>query len=259
MTTEERIKTIGVLGGEGFLGSQLVEFFSKQGMKAQAIGKGNYKDLTGAEFDILVNANGNSKKFWANQNPQADFEASVKSVENSIKDFHFQKYIYISSSDAYPDHHDPELSIESAVIDRSRLEAYGLHKLMAEDLVSQLTDFVILRCSAMVGPGLKKGAVKDILDQSPLFITSDSRLQFISTLAIGSVIEKIIQLNIRREVFNCGGKGSVSPEEIAGVLGLKAAYRPDAKQQIYEMSVAKLNKIFPLGTSLDYVRSQRPG
>ena len=67
-------KTIGILGGTGMLGSDLVTILKKY-FKVVPITKLNYSKCVGKSFDILINANGNSRRYWANQNPVEDFSA----------------------------------------------------------------------------------------------------------------------------------------------------------------------------------------
>ncbi len=245
---------IGILGGKGFLGSNLVDYFEKQGYHTTAIGKDNYRNLINYEFDIIINANGNSKKYWANQHPEADYEASVISVQNAIRDFKFDKYFFISSSDVYPDHQDPIKTAENQAIDRSRLEPYGLHKLQAEELVKKLPNYVILRCSAIVGPNLKKGLIKDILDSTNLFVTLDSQLQFIDAFEVGKIVEYLLKINQINQIFNCGGKGSVTVSEILKIFGKQLNSRKEAKKQKYEIDVSKLDKLIILKTSEEYLK-----
>ena len=75
------MKTLAVIGGSGTLGSDLVQYFSTK-FVVISINRGNYRDQIGKLFDVVINANGNSKRFWANQNPVEDFFASSASVIN---------------------------------------------------------------------------------------------------------------------------------------------------------------------------------
>src|SRR5262245_31827752 len=102
--TSGNSRSIGILGGGGMLGSDLAEYFKARGHHVVAIDRDNYSTQRGAQFDILINANGNSRRFWANEHPLEDFEASTVSVYRSLVDFTFNFYIYISSSDVYERH-----------------------------------------------------------------------------------------------------------------------------------------------------------
>ena len=65
---------IGIIGSGGFLGKNLVSTF--RNYNVIEITKPNYNSLVNHQFDVLINSNGNSKKFWANQNPIEDFVLS---------------------------------------------------------------------------------------------------------------------------------------------------------------------------------------
>lgn len=247
------MKTIGILGANGFLGSNLVNYFSEH-FTVTGITKENYREFMGKEFDLLINANGNSKRFWANQNPAEDYIASVESVEKSIDSFRFSRYVFISSSDVYPYHGDPAQTSENQIIDESKLEPYGLHKYQAEKLVQTLPSYIILRCSAMIGPGLKKGIIKDILEGAEIFITPESHIQFILCSEIARTIEQLVSGGIENTIFNCGGKGSVEVTEMFELLNKKSPIRSDAQLQQYEMDVGKLDKLVGLETSKQYLQ-----
>lgn len=246
--------TIAILGGDGFLGSALTQYFRGQGLVVTPINRENYADHENQNFDVFINANGNSKKFWANQNPEADYQASVVSVEKSLTDFKFKKYIYISSSDVYPHHGDPALSKEDQIIDATLLQPYGFHKYQAEQIVLSLSDFIIVRLSAMVGPGLVKGVVKDIQTGQEIFITASSRLQFISTDEVGRCLSILIDSNVQGQIINCGGKGNIKISQLAESLDKSLKVRSDAQEQLYNMDVTKLDAIAGLQTSAGYIQ-----
>ncbi|MBI3589613.1 MAG: NAD-dependent epimerase/dehydratase family protein [Candidatus Liptonbacteria bacterium] len=249
--------TIGILGGRGMLGSDLVKFLGEH-HQTTAIDKDNYSEFQGQEFDVLVNANGNSRRFWANQNILEDFEASTTSVYKSLFDFKFGKYIYISSSDVYPNHSHLDHTREDIFIDPKILSPYGLHKYLSEIIVSNHTqDFLILRCSMMLGQNLKKGPVHDILQNQPLFVTEDSRLQMITTKGVAEVIEELLRRPVKKEVFNVGGRGTVDFQSISQYFGKNISFAKEAKCQIYEMPTLKLASLippYPLKTSDEYLR-----
>ncbi len=269
----DAVRTIGILGGKGMLGSDLVEFLGKD-FETTAIDKEDYDAHRGASFDALINANGNSRRFWANQHPAEDLIASTVSVEKSMSDFVFGTYVYISSSDVYENHESPQTTREDEVIRSETLSPYGLHKYLAEQIVrDRAPSFFILRSSMILGRQLKKGPFYDMLEKSPLFITAGSRLQAITTAAVAQVITLLLgldppspqlhqgsdgQARLRRtsrrnEVFNMGGKGTFEFKDLAKYASEPVAFREDAERQIYEMNVEKLGARYPLRSSTEYV------
>jgi nucleoside-diphosphate-sugar epimerase len=71
----------------------------------------------------------------------------------------------------------------------------------------------------MVGPGLRKNPVHDILHGAPLRIHPDSRYQFMSTDAVAGVVWQLAQTAPEGEIYNVCGRGLVSPREIAQMAG----------------------------------------
>lgn len=249
---------VAVIGSKGFLGSQLKEFF---GPEVHGIDIHNRDEMCNEEFDVLINANGNSRRYWANENVIGDFRASTCSVYESIFQFRTRLYIYISSADVYEQPDNQTATTEETVCtDPGRLCPYGFHKYLSEMIVKKYcTKYLILRCSAMVGQDLKKGPIKDILDRKPLFVTKDSLLQFITTSEIAKIVQALIEQDICNQIINIGGIDTVSVESLGHLSGTELSFQPGAYRQVYHMDVSKLAGMFQLKTSKEYVKSVLSG
>ncbi len=81
-----------VLGGTGLIGSAVRAHLERQGELVISVNSKNYTDCLGAWAKVLINCNGNTFRYRANQDPRWDFEASVVSVERSLFDFRFDLY-----------------------------------------------------------------------------------------------------------------------------------------------------------------------
>lgn len=246
---------IGVIGAQGFVGSAMAGYFKDNGHNVIGITRQNYRELRGSHTDILINANGNSRRYWADRNVPADFQASTASACLSLFDFHYGMYVYISSSDIYPFHGDPKRTAENERIEGRLLCPYGFHKLLSEQIVSRYcSKYLIARCSAMLGPGLKKGPVKDALDGRPLFITLDSGIQFIPARTVGEIIARVLEAGSSNETYNIGGVGAFDFRKLEGILKRKVTVSENAERQAYEMSVQKIARIFDVHTSESYLK-----
>ena len=236
------------------LGSDLVRYLKKE-FKITSINKDNYQTQIGKSFDIVINANGNSKRFWANQNPQDDFIASTVSVYNSIFDFPSAIYIYISSSDVYENHTGVRYTREVDEIDPKNLQPYGFNKYLGELIVKKYKEkFLILRSSMILGSNLKKGPFYDIIHNSPLFITSKTKLQLITTQAVADIIKTLLEKSIICETLNIGGEGIFDFARIEVYLDYKFQISSKAETQIYEMNVGKIKSLYPsLKVSNEYL------
>jgi nucleoside-diphosphate-sugar epimerase len=245
---------IGILGSEGFLGSELYRHF-KVNYDVYGITRSNYNDNKAEEFDIFINANGNSRRYWANNNIPKDYEASTSSVYKTFSHFKTEYYIYISSADVYGEHKNFLKINENAVIDPKHLCAYGFHKYLSELIVKKYArKYLILRCSAIIGRNIKKGPFKDLINDKPLFITPDSKLQFITNSEIAKIIIKLINDDIYNEIFNVGGVGTVTIAFLGKILQKKLIVHKEAQWQFYKMDVSKLKGLFPIKKSIEYVK-----
>ena len=230
---------IGIIGSDGFLGNYLHNNIKN----SIGINRYNYNDYKDIKFHTLINANGNSKMYWANNNIIEDFDKSTTSVYKSINNFKFEKYIYISSEAVYNNINMKEKDI----INTSALTPYGFHKYLSEQLIKKYcNNYLILRCSALLGYNLKKGIIYDIINNIPLYLNEDSKIQFIN---IREILNIINIPKLKNLIINVGGKGSVLIKDIYnGEYNLLTTYGHR------EMNVSYLNSIIKLNTSAYYVK-----
>ena len=102
------MKTCIVIGAHGFIGSAIVAEAQQRGYAVTAVDRDNYEAQRGASATLLINANGNSRKFIDERDPAQGFELSVSSVLNALLDFKFDQYIQISSGAIYPREDNPQ-------------------------------------------------------------------------------------------------------------------------------------------------------
>ncbi len=244
-----------VLGAKGFVGATVLEELRALD-ECVGIDIDNYDEHVGRECDVVVNVNGNSKKFLAADQPALEFDMSVRSVVHSIYDFPCGKYVYVSSVDVYTDFATPEKTAEDAPIDNARRSAYGFHKWLAEQYVMKMCDsWLITRLGGMVGPGLKKGPVYDLINGATLRVHLDSRYQYIPTRAVGQVIRHLLRENIENEVFNVCGTGTVSLRQVREWLGTPARETPGLEKQHYEINNEKLRGVFDVPETSEAVKA----
>lgn len=249
------MKTLAIIGSNGMIGSDLVRYLNTKFL-ITPITKENYNIYIGKHFDIVINTSGNSKRYWANQNPLEDFVKSTMSVYKTILDFPCDIYVYISSSDVYPNHTKPEYTDEDEEIDPKKLQPYGFHKYLGELIVKKHTrKFLILRLSMTLGSNLKKGPFFDIIHNIPLFVKLKTRLQLITTHAVAEIIETILNHALINEIINIGGIDTFAFTKIHKYFNKKIKVSPDAETQTYEMSVKKTKRLYPiLKTSEEYLQ-----
>ena len=210
---------ITIIGGEGFVGSGIAHVATERGLQPAIVTRDSYDSSTTRSQNVLVNANGNSKKYLASKTPELDYELSVRSVERSLEDFNPDLYIYLSSVDVYDHLTSPVGNEESVEIDTSKVSTYGKHKLMAENLVKERAPrWLIIRMAGFVGPGLWKNPIYDILKSRPLHVHPDSEFQYMHTHDFGRIVFDLVDKGLDTETFNIAGTGVVDLHSVCSCI-----------------------------------------
>ena len=245
-----------VLGGTGFVGSAVCRALQKRNIPHQAINRTNYKEFLGQTCDLLVNANGNSSKILATRDPLADFDGSVRSVRQSLIDFRFKRYIFLSSCDVYPDCSSPATTSEAQKLDIDAQSPYGFHKYLAEQTVQHAAaDWLIFRMGGFVGPGLKKNAIFDILQGTKLWLHPDSRLQFLHSDSLASIVLDLADSSVTKMVLNACGDGTVQLRDVMEWAKTDVAVSDGAPQVRYEIAIDNLRNLVTVPKTEQTVRS----
>lgn len=242
-----------VLGSEGFVGSAVVAEARARGLVVHGLTRATYRPGIAARW--IINANGNSKKFLAREQPVVEFDLSVRSVLHSLHDFSCERYCFLSSIDVYDNVGDPAANHETAVIRRDRLSTYGLHKLMAEDLVRHAAaHWLVLRMGGFVGPGLKKNSIHDLLTGRPPRVHPESRYQYLHTRELAALALDLLGNGVEQEIYNVAGEGTMSIRDIAALVPGARLPAPSGNPEIYEVSTDKICRIRPMARTRDTVQ-----
>jgi nucleoside-diphosphate-sugar epimerase len=231
-----------ILGGEGFVGSAYARLLASLGIEHAVLTRRNYADYVGASCEILINANGNSKKLLADRDPKAEFEASVTSVVASLADFQAARYVYLSTGDVYPRQDRPELTREDQALAARDMSRYGLHKYLAEQYVRAThSDWLVFRMGGFVGPGMKKNAIFDILNGPHIWLAPQSELQFISTDNAARLVWRIATSEASKETINLGARGVVRIGDVRDRAGSNVPFAANARRVRFELDLTKLS------------------
>lgn len=251
-------RTCLVLGAKGFVGSAVAAEAERRGWRLIAVDKDEYTAAVGAACDLLINANGNSKKYLAAANPTLEFDLSVRSVERSLHDVRAELYVHLSSIDVYNDPSTPATSAEDATIDPARLSPYGFHKWLAERLVEHdAPRWLILRMGGFVGPRLWKNSIHDLLTGAPLRVHPDSAYQYLDTRAFARILFDLVGRGLAGEIVNVCGDGVVALREVASwIPGCDlSGVSEGLPLERYEASIARLATLLPVPSTRDAVRA----
>jgi len=230
---------IAVLG-KGFIGSKLVDHLSKN-HEVTNIRKDNYLSCKGMEFDVFINANGNSKRFLAEQAPKWDFEANCVSTFNTLLDFKFKKYIHLSTLDVY------------------KGSVYGNNKAIAEWILFEYQEkynysLNILRMSMLVDKTKELGVVADIQKEKVLGVSKDSQFQIFNISGLITWVDILLKNQRHQLILDLAGYPAMTMSKIENVLGKKGIYKENSPTHYYNYAMEGTKLFGPVKTSEEYLR-----
>jgi nucleoside-diphosphate-sugar epimerase len=244
-------------GGKGFVGSAIVSEARQRGYRTVVVDKEEYASAIGTSCDLLINANGNSRKYLAAKDPGQEFDLSVRSVLRSLHDFKAGHYVYLSTIDVYPNHEDPEKNTEDTPIDEKALSPYGFHKHLSEKIVRYYASrWTIVRMGGFVGPGLWKNSIYDLLTGANLKAHPDSVYQYLHTADLARRLFDLVASTPSQEIWNISGAGLVSLRDVASWIPNAKLPAEDSllSREHYEINTRKIEARVPLPRSVDTVK-----
>lgn len=150
-----------LIGHTGFVGGTLL----RQARFSACFRSTDIHRIEGAAFDTVVCAGAPAQKWIANREPQAD-RANIDRLIGHLSRVRCRRFVLISTVDVFA---QPLEVDEDTPVVESGLHAYGLHRRLLEGFVQQtFADHLIVRLPGLVGPGLRKNAVFDLLNDNNL-------------------------------------------------------------------------------------------
>lgn len=244
-----------LLGHAGFVGSAIARHLGSEGASVRLVGREDYEKARGQRGGILINAAGSSDRRLARRDPRTDFIENVMTTMSSLVDFEYETYVLLSSVAVYPDMGDPTRTVEASTLDPEALDPYGYHKYLAESLVRRYAPaWLIFRLGPLVGPGLSKNAIFDLLAHRTLYVNPSSTYSYVDTRTVARVIWHLRSMT--NEVFNVCGAGEVPLAEIAAELGigLGAELRRLPVEHV-RVNADKLHRLMEIPGTIDAVNA----
>ena len=238
-----------ILGSQGFIGSNLVKFFTNKshtvtGCDLVELPPSTYiyhkVSILSADFDLIfssqsfdvcINASGSGNVSYSIGYPLSDFEANTLAVAKVLdtirKHNPFCKYLHISSAAVYgnPKHLPIMEDFELAP-----LSPYGYHKLMSEMICKEYYKFYnlpidIIRPFSVYGKGLKKQLLWDTCQKLQnnksvsLFGTGNETRDFIHISDLAELISKIIgNSTFDCNIYNAATGSEITIRQIADIF-----------------------------------------
>jgi len=184
------MKNSALIGYTGFVGSTLMKQVSIPNLYRST----NIQDVSGRRFDTVVCAAAPAQKWLANREPESDL-ANIEALISRIDTLECDRFILISTVDVFQ---DPNQVDERTPVITDRLHAYGKNRYHLENFVKERFDNpLIVRLPGLVGPGLRKNVVFDLLNSNNMdLIESRSIFQFYPMVNLWSDIETALALDL---------------------------------------------------------------
>lgn len=222
-----------VLGHTGFVGRTIFQLLAASEHSVEGINSRSPQIDT--ECDIVVNCAGNSKKYFAEKSYDAAHLLEEKILDR-FKRIKTRKVIQVSSI---------------AVEDRTN---YGATKRYVEEEIKKISfDFCILRLGCLVGSGLSKNAVYDLVNNNPLYVSLSSTCNFIHTSRVAEFIDHLIEHWKSHEIINVAATKSISVGEMATMMKKVPQIRENARTEHCQIDTDKLQTFFETKDSKYYI------
>jgi dTDP-4-dehydrorhamnose reductase len=158
-----------LIGYTGFVGGNLLREYPFTGRYNST----NIESIAGAHFDLVVCAGAPAAKWKANREPLAD-RACLGRLMAALEGVKAQRFVHISTVDVFG-----QVNGVDEGSPPTGATPYGQHRLELEAFVRERFHALIVRLPALFGPGLKKNAIYDLINNNQVEkIDSRSVFQF---------------------------------------------------------------------------------
>lgn len=157
----EKYMTNALIGFSGFVGGT---FLRQAGFDA-LFRSNTIQEIVDRRFDLVVCAGAPAKKWIANKDPEGDLR-NLENLMSCLKTIDCRQFVLISTVDVFSD--PVGVNEDTAVVDFGN-HAYGRNRRELERFVQEkYPQSLIVRLPGLVGPGLRKNAVYDLLHNNNL-------------------------------------------------------------------------------------------
>jgi hypothetical protein len=173
-----------LIGHTGFVGGNLL----RQHRFDACFNTSNIETIAGRDFGTLVFSGAQAKKWWANQNPEAD-RAGIQRALDAMRGVTARRVILISTIDVVPQVPGADEGFDFTA---HATHPYGEHRLWLEqELRARYPDMLTVRLPGLFGPGLQKNILYDLLHDNMVDrIDPAARFQFYDLTALWADIAR---------------------------------------------------------------------
>lgn len=177
-----------LIGHSGTVGSTLL----RQRDFSSRVRRADLHTIEGKTFGTVVCAGAPGMKWLANQEPAAD-RANLDALSAALSTIRCTRFVLISTVDVYPraagqtEQRPPEAGATP----------YGTHRLDLERFVqSQFPHPLIARLPGLVGPGLRKNALYDLLNSNTAALDPRASFQFYPLVNLWADLQRLLSAGV---------------------------------------------------------------
>lgn len=223
-----------VLGHTGFVGRTVYKHLKEQRYIIGGLNSKSNEIYTSC--DIVVNCAGNAKKYFAEENYYSA-RLMEQRIINRLKKIKAKRIIHISSICVKDDNN------------------YGkLKRFVEKEIKDAFSDVVILRLGGLVGKGLSKNVVYDLLNNDLLRVSLRSCFNFIHTNTIAELIGYLIKNWKSQATINVAANNSISVKRIIEIMKKSVYIQDDAKSEFNYIQTDQLQTFFNTESSEFYIK-----
>ncbi|MGF1642504.1 MAG: hypothetical protein ACFCUJ_02605 [Thiotrichales bacterium] len=180
-----------LIGHTGFVGSTLLRQTSFDGHFRST----NIGEIDASTFDSVVCAAAPAQKWIANRDPGRDAD-NIETLIGHLRQVDCRVFVLVSTVDVFK---EPLAVDEHSVVDEDGLHPYGRHRRWLERFVeSHFETHLIVRLPGLVGPGLRKNIIFDLLNRNNLdAVDSRGVFQFYPMVNLWQDIQIALRAGLR--------------------------------------------------------------
>jgi nucleoside-diphosphate-sugar epimerase len=178
-----------IIGHRGFVGSNL----NRQLTNARGAGRAEIGSLAGDTFSDIYCAAPQAKKWWANQNPDEDRQEVDNLIAACRQIGCRSRFVLFSTVDVY----DPPTCKTERNQPGSETHPYGANRFYLEQCILEHfgSKAKVIRLPALVGHGLKKNIIYDLLHNNNVEqINANSSFQWFNLALLSDILQIAEQL-----------------------------------------------------------------
>lgn len=222
---------IGLVGPNGYLGQAFFEVLRDIAVVEKFVRGDDLSKLKNC--DVIINASGNSSKVLADRDPVRDLQDNVLfplSLSLMARDCN-SLLVHISSGEVGNALKNFKLN-DDPIVSLADQTSYTLSKMIGETFVRKhAKKWIIVRPYGLIGKGLRKGPVFDLLRGDPVWVDPRSTFRLMRTITTAELTYQLILNHLSgkstNNTYHLSGSDTLSLEQIASELKIQIVSRPD--------------------------------